>query len=178
MATEYSSITAEQADLIKNAPLFFVASAEPSLQQQDNGCGQVNLSPKGGVPLHILDESHVAYLDYQGSGNETARAATLGGPMTIMVCSFDEKDAAVWRPTEENTMLDTKGQSKATSNGGYLAEYLPTRTPIPTMTSSPTASRTQLGSWACRSSKYAAPLTASRLKYQNSNTMRKSQRFG
>ncbi len=97
MATEYPSITAEQAELIKNAPLFFVASAEPSLQQQDNGCGPVNLSPKGGVPLHILDESHVAYLDYQGSGNETARAATLGGPMTIMVCSFAEGDAAVIR---------------------------------------------------------------------------------
>ena len=97
MATEYPSITAEQAELIKSAPLFFVASAEPSLQQQDNGCGPVNLSPKGGVPLHILDESHVAYLDYTGSGNETARTTALGGPMTIMVCSFAEKDAAVIR---------------------------------------------------------------------------------
>ena len=114
MATEHPSITAEQAELIKSAPLFFVASAEPSLQQRDNGCGPVNLSPKGGVPLHILDESHVAYLDYQGSGNETARTTALGGPMTIMVCSFNEKDAAVIRlfghasatPIEESALAE------------------------------------------------------------------------
>ena len=97
MATEYPSITAEQAELIKSAPLFFVAGVDPSLERRPNGLGPLNLSPKGGTPLHILDDNHVAYLDYQGSGDETARAATLGGPMTIMICSFDEGDAAVVR---------------------------------------------------------------------------------
>ncbi len=97
MATEYPSITPEQAELIKTAPLFFVAGVDPSLQPRPDGCGPLNLSPKGGTPLHILDENHVAYLDYQGSGNETARSAALGGPMTIMLCSFNEGDAAVIR---------------------------------------------------------------------------------
>jgi hypothetical protein len=39
----------------------------------------------------------VAYLDYPGSGNETARHAAAGGPITIMVCAFDADDAAIVR---------------------------------------------------------------------------------
>ena len=97
MATEHTEITDEQAKLITTAPLFFVASVDPSLENRPNGTGPVNLSPKGGVPLHILDRSHVAYLDYQGSGDETARAAILDGPVTIMIASFGEADAAVIR---------------------------------------------------------------------------------
>ena len=97
MATEYAEITDEQAKLIESAPLFFIASVDPSLQDRSNGTGPLNLSPKGGVPLHILDRNHVAYLDYQGSGDETARAASLDGPVTIMICSFGESDAGVIR---------------------------------------------------------------------------------
>jgi hypothetical protein len=97
MATEYAEITDEQAELIRSAPLFIVASADPSLEVRPNVAGPVNLSPKGGVPLHILDRGHVAYLDYEGSGDETARAAALDGPVTIMICSFGESDAGVIR---------------------------------------------------------------------------------
>ncbi|MXY59735.1 MAG: hypothetical protein F4Y96_04525 [Chloroflexi bacterium] len=57
----------------------------------------MNVSPKGGVPLHVLDEHRIAYLDYTGSGNETARHSMAGGPITVMVCSFDREDAAVVR---------------------------------------------------------------------------------
>jgi hypothetical protein len=39
----------------------------------------------------------VAYLDYPGSGNETARHAAAGGPITIMVCAFDADNAAIVR---------------------------------------------------------------------------------
>jgi hypothetical protein len=39
----------------------------------------------------------VAYLDFPGSGNETARHSVAGGPITIMVCSFEEGDAAIVR---------------------------------------------------------------------------------
>ena len=59
--------------------------------------GPVNLSPKGGVPLHVLGPNRVAYLDHTGSGNETARHSIAGGPITIMVCSFDEDNAAIVR---------------------------------------------------------------------------------
>ena len=75
MATYFRAITDEQAALIRNAHLFFVASADPSLGEGPEGVGPVNLSPKGGVPLHVLSPNKVAYLDYKGSGNETARHA-------------------------------------------------------------------------------------------------------
>src|SRR4051812_22083047 len=97
MATYHSSITDEQAALIRNAAMFFVASADPRLACGPNEVGPVNVSPKGGVSLHILGPNRVAYLDYRGSGNETARHCAAGGPITVMVCSFEEGDAAVVR---------------------------------------------------------------------------------
>lgn len=97
MATYHPSITDEQAALIRNAPMFFVASADPQLAHGPDGVGPVNVSPKGGVPLHIIDRNRVAYLDYRGSGNETARHCTADGPVTVMICSFEETDAAVIR---------------------------------------------------------------------------------
>jgi hypothetical protein len=96
MATYHPSITDEQAALIRNAPLFFVASADPRLAN-DGDVGPVNVSPKGGVPLHIIDSNRVAYLDYAGSGNETARHCASGGPITVMIASFEGEDAAIVR---------------------------------------------------------------------------------
>jgi len=97
MADYYPAITDDQLLLIEGAPLFFVATADPNLEGGKQGSGPVNLSPKGGVPLHVLDRTHVAYLDYTGSGNETARHSTAGGPMTLMICAFEQKNAAVVR---------------------------------------------------------------------------------
>jgi predicted pyridoxine 5'-phosphate oxidase superfamily flavin-nucleotide-binding protein len=97
MATYYTSITDEQAKLIQSAPLFFVASVAPDLTRGPNDVGPVNLSPKGGVRLHVINSNRVAYLDYPGSGNETARHAAANGPITVMLCSFDEEDAAIIR---------------------------------------------------------------------------------
>ena len=96
MATYHPSITDEQAALIRNAALFFVASADPQLTGGDD-VGPVNVSPKGGVALHILGPNRVAYLDYRGSGNETARHCAAGGPITVMIASFEEGDAAIVR---------------------------------------------------------------------------------
>ena len=95
MATYYTSITDEQAALIQSAPLFFVASVDPALTTGPGDVGPVNLSPKGGVKLHIINRNRVAYLDYPGSGDETARHAHADGPITIMLCSLEEDDAAI-----------------------------------------------------------------------------------
>ncbi len=97
MASYFPSITDEQADLIRQTPLFFVATAAPTADAMQDGVGPINLSPKGGVPLHILDPNRVAYLDYAGSGDETARHTHAGSPITIMVCSFDDENAAIVR---------------------------------------------------------------------------------
>jgi hypothetical protein len=95
MASEFDRITDEQRELIESAPLFFIASAHPALEMGPEGQGPVNVSPKGGARLHVLDDHHVAYLDYGGSGNETARHAAASGPATLMVMSMDENAAIV-----------------------------------------------------------------------------------
>ena len=97
MARSNTSITDEQAALIESSPLFFVATADPGLASGPDAIGPVNLSPKGGTPLHVLGPNRVAYLDYRGSGNETARHTNAGGPITVMVCSFEEENAAIVR---------------------------------------------------------------------------------
>lgn len=96
MSSFFAAITPEQAELIRSCPLFFLASADPQLADGPDGTGPVNVSPKGGVTLHMLSENRVAYLDTSGSGNETARHAAAGGPVTVMVCSFGT-DAAIVR---------------------------------------------------------------------------------
>ncbi len=114
MAKWYDHIIDEQADLIESAPLFFVATADPDPANRPPDTSHVNLSPKGGTPLHILDQNRVAYLDYEGSGNETARHSMAGGPITVMVCSFDEENAAIVRlygtatvtPLDKSTIID------------------------------------------------------------------------
>ena len=97
MATFYPSITDEQAELIRSAAVFFVATTDPQLECGPQGEGPVNVSPRGGVPLHIIAPDRVAFLDYKGSGNETARHSIAGGPITVMVCSFGPEDAAIVR---------------------------------------------------------------------------------
>ena len=97
MATHFPCITDEQALLISKAPVFFVATADPELGKGPHGVGPINLSPKGGSPLLILGPTRVAFLDPRGSGNETARHSVAGGPITVMVCSFEEENAAIVR---------------------------------------------------------------------------------
>lgn len=96
MASYYTSITDEQVKLIEASKLFFVATAAPTVSDvTSDKVGPINVSPKGGVPLHIVDRNHVAYLDYAGSGNETAQHLKAGSPITVMICSFDENAAIV-----------------------------------------------------------------------------------
>ena len=97
MATSFDHITPEQAELIRSSPVFFVASVADDLSKGPEGQGPVNLSPKGGSPLHVIGRNRVAYLDYTGSGNETSRHACAGGPITLMVMSLGAEDAAIVR---------------------------------------------------------------------------------
>ena len=97
MASHHDAITDAQALLLRNAKVFFVASADPAQAKGPHGIGAVNVSPKGGVPLLLVSPTRVAWIDYPGSGNETARHAQAGSPVTLMACSFDEGDAAIVR---------------------------------------------------------------------------------
>ncbi|MCH7953062.1 MAG: pyridoxamine 5'-phosphate oxidase family protein [Chloroflexi bacterium] len=111
MGNNFSHITDEQADLIREAPVFFVASAAADLSAGPLGQGPVNLSPKGATPLHIIDPNHVAYLDYKGSGNETARHATTDGPITVMVMSMGSEDAGIVRLYGHAKVVPLEGSS-------------------------------------------------------------------
>jgi hypothetical protein len=97
MASYYPSITEEQAKLIQNSPVFFVATAAPTPSDISEGVGPINISPKGGAPRHILNPNRVAFLNYAGSGNETERHSASGSPITLMICSFEGEDAAIVR---------------------------------------------------------------------------------
>ncbi len=121
MANNFSHITDEQADLIRESSIFFVASAAADLSAGPKGQGPVNLSPKGATPLHVIDPNHVAYLDYRGSGHETARHAMTDGPITVMVMSMGKEDAGIVRlygyakvlPLEESSLFEILKESPA-----------------------------------------------------------------
>jgi hypothetical protein len=65
--------------------VFFVASAPLSAE------GHVNCSPKGGDSFAVLGPTEVAYLDYTGSGAETAAHLRENGRIVVMFCAFDGK---------------------------------------------------------------------------------------
>lgn len=60
--------------------MFFVATAAAD--------GRINLSPKGLDSLRIIDKHNILWLNYTGSGNETAAHLLSKNRMTIMFCSF------------------------------------------------------------------------------------------
>ena len=60
MGSYFPEITEQQAGLIRMSAVFFVATAEPG--------GSINLSPKGGVPLYILNPNRVAFLTMTSCG--------------------------------------------------------------------------------------------------------------
>ena len=84
MADFYDHIDDERKAFIEAQHMFFVATA-PS----DPNDGFPNLSPKGRTLLRVLGPNLVGYLDYPGSGNETAKHTAENGRITLMVCSYD-----------------------------------------------------------------------------------------
>lgn len=84
MATWYDKIDDSLREFIEAQHMFFVATAPADKEE-----GYPNLSPKGRTLLRVLGPNLVGYLDYPGSGNETARHVGVGGRITLMLCSFD-----------------------------------------------------------------------------------------
>ena len=83
MADWYERIEDEHRRFIEAQHMFFVATASGDAD------GTVNLSPKGRTLLHVLSPNLVGYLDYPGSGDETAKHVTENERITLMLCSFD-----------------------------------------------------------------------------------------
>ncbi|MCC6445952.1 MAG: pyridoxamine 5'-phosphate oxidase family protein [Armatimonadetes bacterium] len=117
MATNYPEITPQIAEFIGKQEVFFVATAPAE--------GEINLSPKGLVGLHILNPSRVAFVDFPGSGNQTASHLRENGRITIMLCSF-EGDAAIVRLFGRGKVL-TCSQAREEGLAGILGSDLSDR---------------------------------------------------
>lgn len=81
MAEFFDAMRDQHIAFIERQPVFFVATAAAD--------ARVNLSPKGMDSFRVLSANRVAYLDVQGSGNETNAHLIADGRITIMFCAFD-----------------------------------------------------------------------------------------
>jgi hypothetical protein len=98
MSDLHEFIDAELANWISEQRVFFVATAPL------DASGHVNLSPKGGDTLRVLGPMEVAYLDYTGSGAETAAHLRENGRIVIMFCAF-EGSPRIMRLHGEGTVI-------------------------------------------------------------------------
>ena len=80
MATQYDGLSEDHIAFVRAQQLFFTATAAPE--------GRVNLSPKGMDSLRVVGANKILWLNYTGSGNETAAHLRLSDRMTLMWCSF------------------------------------------------------------------------------------------
>jgi predicted pyridoxine 5'-phosphate oxidase superfamily flavin-nucleotide-binding protein len=81
MAEFFDALSDQHVAFVERQPVFFVATAAAE--------ARVNLSPKGMDCFRVLSPNRVAYLDVQGSGNETNAHLIADGRITIMFCAFD-----------------------------------------------------------------------------------------
>jgi hypothetical protein len=81
MADQYDSLGDDHRRFIEKQPVFFVATAARE--------GRVNISPKGGPTLVVLDPRRLLWLNLTGSGNETAAHLLDTNRITLMWCAFE-----------------------------------------------------------------------------------------
>ena len=81
MANFFDKLDDKMKDFINAQQMFFVATAPKE--------GRINLSPKGLEGLKIVSDSKLLWLNYFGSGNETASHLLEDDRMTLMMCAYD-----------------------------------------------------------------------------------------
>ena len=84
MADWYDHIDDERRAYIERQHMFFVATAPDDLTD-----AWPNLSPKGRTLVRVLGPNLIGWLDYPGSGNQTATHTAQNGKITVMFCSFE-----------------------------------------------------------------------------------------
>ncbi len=82
MSKTLDGISQELAAWLHIQHVFFVATAPLARE------GHVNCSPKGGDCFRVLGPNEVAYVDYTGSGAETAAHVQENGRIALMFCAF------------------------------------------------------------------------------------------
>ncbi len=83
MSELFDALQDKHQSFARDQHMFFVGTAGTH--------GQVNISPKGADTLRILDANRIIWLNYTGSGNETAGHLLQTNRMTLMWCSFGKR---------------------------------------------------------------------------------------
>lgn len=81
MAQKFKELAAAHRKFIEDQKIFFVATAARN--------GHVNLSPKGHDSLKVIGPNEIVWMNFTGSGNETAAHLADTNRMTIMWCAFE-----------------------------------------------------------------------------------------
>lgn len=118
MADWYSEIDDERRAFIERQHMFFVATA-PSRAD-----GEINLSPKGRTLLKVLRPNLVGYLDYPGSGNETAGQLANDDRITLMLCSFDAT-AGILRLYGRGRRVDLDAPELTEHRAAFMDDFHP-----------------------------------------------------
>ncbi|MCL4240205.1 MAG: pyridoxamine 5'-phosphate oxidase family protein [Dehalococcoidia bacterium] len=119
MANWYDHIDSERRAFIEKQHLFFVATSPGDAEN-----GYANLSPKGRTLLKVLGPNLVGYLDYPGSGNETARHLGETGRITLMLCSFDAT-ASILRLYGRGRRVDLDAPELAEYRDAFADDFHP-----------------------------------------------------
>jgi predicted pyridoxine 5'-phosphate oxidase superfamily flavin-nucleotide-binding protein len=84
MAKITDKLNEKDIEFINKQKMFFVSTAPKQ--------GKINLSPKGlDDTFKIINNNKILWLNYFGSGNETAAHLLEDNRMTLMFCAFDGK---------------------------------------------------------------------------------------
>ena len=81
MGERFDRLSEAHQKFIAAQPMFFVATAARD--------GSVNVSPKGGPGVTVLDANRLLWLNLTGSGNETAAHLLDTNRITLMWCAFE-----------------------------------------------------------------------------------------
>lgn len=83
MGSSFAELSEKHIEFIEKQKIYFVATAMH--------IGKINLSPKGGDTLRVLNSKRIVWLNLTGSGNETSTHVINNCRMTIMFCAFEGK---------------------------------------------------------------------------------------
>ena len=83
MGKQFSELSVQHIDFISKQKIYFVGTAAET--------GSVNISPKGGDSLRVINSKEIAWLNLTGSGNESASHVLQNPRMTVMFCAFEGK---------------------------------------------------------------------------------------
>lgn len=81
MGKQFSELSSKHIEFIAEQKIYFVGTAAAT--------GSVNLSPKGGDSLRVINPNKIAWLNLTGSGNESASHILKNDRMTLMFCAFE-----------------------------------------------------------------------------------------